>query len=365
MTKFIKVILILANILVVVGLIMVKIGSNSSPNELLLPSYFSFFLFPLAVVNLFFLFFWLFLKKWWFLLPAISFILFFGMIKSSFPINFSKPKIDDKDKKITILSYNTMATAKMKKHNGEKINPVIKYILDSDADIVCLQEFAVSENESQFNEEDFQKYFSKYPYQHRKNKLNRWNMHQGIITLSKYPIINKQDIPYDAKFNLSIYSDIVIGKDTVRVINNHLESNRITARDMQQTAELREDFNSDKFADITKYLSEKLSLASKVRALQADKIARIRKETPYKLIICGDFNDVPSSYAYTKVKGNLNDAFCETETGLGWTFNRSFFRFRIDYIFYDNSFASVNYKRGNLRASDHYPIQADLYFKNN
>jgi endonuclease/exonuclease/phosphatase family metal-dependent hydrolase len=188
-------------------------------------------------------------------------------------------------------------------------------------------------------------------------------MHQGIVTLSKYPIVNKQDVDYDAKFNLSVFSDIVVGKDTIRVVNNHLESNRITAQDMQETSKLREEFSSDKFTDITKYLSEKLSIASKVRAKQADVIAKIRKETPYKLIMCGDFNDVPSSYTYTKAKGNLNDAFCKTETGLGWTYNRSFFRFRIDYILYDNSFVSNNYKRGNSRASDHYPIRVDLYFK--
>lgn len=363
MTKFIKGLLIFINILAVLGLLMVKIGSVTNPNTWLLSSYFAFFLFPLALVNLFFLIFWGILKKWWFLISLAALILFSGIIKTSFPINFSEKKENKADRRIKILSYNTMAMAMMKKHSEKSQNPIIKYILRADADIVCLQEFTVSDNESQFQEEDFMKIFKKYPYKHIKYRINKWNMHQGVVTLSKYPIINKKDVGYDSQVNLSIYSDIVVGNDTVRVINNHLESNRITLQDMQETSHLTKDFDSDKFTDITKVFSYKLSIASKVRAIQADKVAAIKKNTPYKLVICGDFNDVPSSYAYTKVKGKLHDSFCENNSGLGWTFNRSFFRFRIDYILYDNSFTSNHYKRGNLRASDHYPIQVDLYLK--
>jgi endonuclease/exonuclease/phosphatase family metal-dependent hydrolase len=57
----------------------------------------------------------------------------------------------------------------------------------------------------------------------------------------------------------------------------------------------------------------------------------------------------------------MKDAFRETGRGLGWTYAKSFYRFRIDYIMYDKSFHSANYKRGNLKTSDHYPIQTDLY----
>lgn len=363
MTKFIKGILIFINILVVVGLLMVKIGSYTSPNSWLMPSYFSFFLFPLAFLNLCFIVFWAILRKWWFLLSLITAFLFSNIIKSSFPINFSEQKIKNEGKKITFMSYNTMGMGIMAKHSNDKKNSVVKYILDADADIVCLQEFAISDNKHQFNEDDFLKYFKKYPYKHIRYNINKWKMHQGIITLSKFPIINKQNIEYDSKVNLSIYTDMVIDKDTIRVINNHLESNRITLQDMQQTSKLTEDFDSDKLTGITKNFSEKLSVATKIRAYQTDKIVKVKELTPYKLIICGDFNDVPASYTYSHIKGNLHDAFCETETGLGWTFNRSFFRFRIDYILYDNSFVSNHYKRGNSRASDHYPVQVDLYIQ--
>ena len=361
MTKFLRGIMVLFNIIAVLALVLVKIGSVVNPNTALLPAYASLGLLPIIIINIAFVLFWILLRKWWTLLSLIALILFSGMIKSAVPVNFVKKDVDSSRPKITFLSYNTMNTGLMKKHKQGSPNPVVQYILDADADVVCLQEFAVSENDWQFQSSDFERIFSMFPYKHVSFQLDKWSMNIGLATLSKFPIIEKRNVDYDAEFNLSIYTDIVIGVDTIRIINNHLESNRITAMDMKQTSELRNDFSSEKIAAVTKYLSQKMSVAYKMRAKQADEVAKVIKNSPYKVISCGDYNDVPVSYAYTKVKGNLKDAFRETGRGLGWTYNKSFYRFRIDYIMYDKSFQSANYKRGNLKDSDHYPIQTDLY----
>lgn len=361
MTKFLRGIMILINIFVVLALVLVKIGSVVSPNTALLPAYASLGLLPIIILNIAFIVFWIMLRKWWSLLSLLALIIFSGIIKSAVPVNLTRTEADSTRTKITLLSYNTMNTGLMKKHRKDDPNPVVQYILDSDADIVCLQEFAVSENERQFQSDDFERIFSKYPHKHVSFQLDKWRMNIGLATLSKYPIIEKRNVDYESVFNLSIYTDVVIGDDTIRIINNHLESNRITSMDMKQTAELRNDFSSEKLAGITKYLSRKMSTAYKVRAKQVDEVANVISNSPYKVISCGDYNDVPASYAYTKVKGNLKDAFRETGRGLGWTYAHSYYRFRIDYIMYDKSFRSANYKRGNLKSSDHYPIQTDLY----
>lgn len=361
MTRFLRGIMVLLNILAVLALVLVKVGSVVSPNTAIIPAYASLGLLPFVIINLAFVFFWILLRKWWALLSVLALLLFSGVIKSGMPVNLGKAEVDSGRQKITLLSYNTMNTGLMKKHKKDHPNPVVQYILDADADIVCLQEFAVSENESQFQSDDFERIFSMYPHKHVSFQLDKWRMNIGLATLSKYPIIEKRNVDYDAEFNLSIYTDIVIGDDTIRVVNNHLESNRITANDMKQTAELKNDFSSQKLTGITKYLSQKMSVAYKVRAHQADEVAKVIKNSPYKVISCGDYNDVPASYTYTKVKGNLKDAFRETGKGLGWTYARSFYRFRIDYIMYDKLFQSAHYKRGDLRDSDHYPIQTDIY----
>lgn len=359
--KFFKGLFLLFNILAVFALILVKIGSVVSPNTFILTAYASLGLLPFVIINVGFVVLWALFRKWYFLISLVALILFGGTVKSVFPLNSGKTEIDTTARKVTVLSYNTMNTGLLKKHKKDDPNPVIKYILDTDADIICLQEFAFSENESQFQEDDFERIFKKYPHKHVSFQLNKWSMNIGVATLSKFPIIDKRNVDYHADFNMSIYSDIVIGDDTVRVVNNHLESNRVTAQDMKETSELRSDFSSEKLSSVTKYLSQKLSLAYKVRAKQADVVSKLIKESPYKIISCGDYNDVPSSYTYSKIKGNMKDAFKETGSGVGWTFVHSLYRFRIDYIMYDKSFQSANYKTGKLKASDHYPIQTDLY----
>ena len=365
MTALIKWLLILINIIAVLALGLVKAGSLVSPEKMLLPAYASLFLLPLALVNIGFVVFWIAGRKGMFLLSLLALIVFYGTIKSAFPINPGKSEVDTTRQKITLLSYNTMNTGLMKKHKPDDPNPVIQYILDTNADIVCLQECAISENKHQFNYDDFERIFKKYPYKHVSFQLNKWSMGIGLVTMSKYPIVEKRNAAYKSIFNLTIYSDIVIGDDTLRIVNNHLESNRITAQDMQMTSKLKDNFDTDELGSVTKYLSQKLSVAYRVRASQADIVAKLIENSPYWVISCGDYNDVPASYTYTRVLGNLKDAFKETGNGLGWTFAHSFYRFRIDYIMYDKDFQSANYKQGKLRASDHYPIQTDLYLSNN
>ncbi|MDO9155130.1 MAG: endonuclease, partial [Paludibacter sp.] len=71
------------------------------------------------------------------------------------------------------------------------------------------------------------------------------------------------------------------------------------------------------------------------------------------------------SYTYTKVKGKkLKDAFAETGTSLGWTFNQFIYRFRIDYVFYDPELKLVEFKVSRFKASDHYPVHCKLNIAN-
>ena len=157
-----------------------------------------------------------------------------------------------------------------------------------------------------------------------------------------------------------IYSDIVIEKDTIRLFNNHLESNRLTERDRDLPIQLKNNFDSDNLSGTTLHLSRKLNNAYKKRALQADTIARLVKESPYKVIVCGDFNDVPVSYTYSTIKGKLKDAFSETGLGLGWTLNLSIYKFRLDYVLYDSAYVVSNYKVSKVNYSDHYPVECNI-----
>lgn len=352
-----------ANLVVVFIMVLTLLGTVISPEVLIFPAY-TTLLFPLIILlNVGFVVFWAFARKWHFLISLL--ILFFAapQIAVTIPMHFGKTKANETQhgKNIKILTYNTMMSGGLQKHTPESPNQVIQFILDSDADIVCLQEFAVSPKDKYLTKQDILRIFKKYPYKHIWYKQEQDWAKSGVATFSKYPIINKENIAFKSKYNVSTYTDIVIEKDTIRLFNNHLESNRLTERDRDMPIQLKDNFDTDNLSGTTMHLSRKLGTAYKTRARQADQIAALIKKSPHKVMVCGDFNDVPVSYAYTKIKGDLKDAFAETGFGLGWTLNLSIYRFRIDYILYDQHLTPDNYKVSKVRYSDHYPVQCEFY----
>ena len=75
------------------------------------------------------------------------------------------------------------------------------------------------------------------------------------------------------------------------------------------------------------------------------------------MIICGDFNDTPSSYTYHRISDHRKDAFVESGSGFGTTYAGEFFpAFRIDFILHDPGFSSTGFHRHKTPFSDHFPI---------
>jgi len=359
-----KWLIMLLNILVAIILLITLSGSVISPDKFIYPAYFSLF-FPLTIaLNIGFVFFWILVRKWAFLLSFCLLFLSVNRINDTFPIHFRKIKTEVATHPIRILTYNTMMCGKLKKYTESNPNMVIQYALDSKADIICLQEYTVSTKEQFLTHEDLLHIFRKYPYKHIQYKQFEKTRRSGIATFSMYPIVNKQQIKYPSRYNVSIFSDININGKIIRLVNNHLESNRLTEKDKDMPGSLKDTFDAEHLTGITLHFSKKLGAAYKLRANQADAVAKVIEASPYKVIVCGDFNDVPASYAYTKVKGNLKDAFCETSNGFGWTFNDRYYHFRIDYVLYDSTaFTPHSYKMDKVKYSDHYPVLCELNMK--
>lgn len=355
MKKLIHGIFLLINIIAILCVFVTLAGSTVSPEKFILPAFFALF-FPFTIIaNILFILFWLILKRWYFLFSLIALIFTFTQIKTVFPLHTSKNEVTEEGS-FSLMSYNTWMLGGFQKHTKNETNPVIEYILNADADIVCLQEFYVSTNNKYVTNEDIAQVFKKYPYKHIFYKKEGSYRKLGIATFSKYPIINRQAIDYESQQNASIYSDIVIKKDTIRFINCHLESNKLTEKDKAMPLELRKNFDAENISNITLHLSRKLGAAYKTRAKQAEAVNEVVKSSPYPVIVCGDFNDVPLSYAYTKVKGDLKDTFSELGAGFGNTFNERFYKFRIDYIFHDEGITPLDFKIDKVDYSDHYPL---------
>ena len=90
----------------------------------------------LAIVCCFFVF-WLFIRARYALLSLVVLLIAYQPIRSYIPFNVSTVEPDNYP--IKILSYNTMSLGGAVEKDKE--SPVIAYMLDSDADIMCLQEY--------------------------------------------------------------------------------------------------------------------------------------------------------------------------------------------------------------------------------
>ena len=317
------------------------------------PTYFwpiSFFglLFPVFyIVNIFFLIYWTisFKKQIWaniiILLIGIQYIgLFFG----------TQPKTSKNTDSVKVLSYNVRLFNRYGWIEKPDIkSKIVEFLKTEKADILCIQEFYTSDEIPTLN----------YPYKHigLQSKKNQWHM----AIYSNFPQIKKSTVSIKGERmnNICIYSDLIIDSDTIRVYNVHLASNWFKNSDYS----FLQNPKKENLKKGIKGIVERMKSSYKNRAEEARAINEHIKSSPYPIILCGDFNDTPLSYAYNTISENLKDAFKESGKGIGQSFVK-IPALRIDYIFHDEIFKSYNYIRHKQKLSDHYAISCEVEINN-
>ncbi|MDL2243415.1 endonuclease/exonuclease/phosphatase family protein [Bacteroidales bacterium OttesenSCG-928-J19] len=323
-----------------------------------------FFPFILVFAGLVLLF-TLIIRQWRFAIAmGIVFLICMPAILTYFPMNKQTKNVPEDC--IKVLTYNTMRFEYLKQHRGDQTNPILDYILEEDPDIICLQEFGASlKKGNDLNINDIKKALHRTPYFHiEKLKFPYEGQSYGIALFSKYPIKKAYKISYESTYNGSFVAELDVNGKQVMLINNHLESNKLSMDERTGYEGLTKDPSMQEFKSFTQSMFKRLTPAFRQRAFQAQLIAKEIKESkaPY-VIVCGDFNDTPISYARHKIKGDLLDAFTESGRGMGITYNRYRFFFRIDYILHSKNIKSYNTKVGSLRNSDHYPVSTYLHLE--
>lgn len=258
------------------------------------------------------------------------------------------------DPSFTILTYNTHRMGLFRKPD---YNRVIHYIRRTNADIVCLQEVEVYKDSKYLTLPELRDAMRRYPYTYYDFKVHNKRRQFGNVVFSRYPLTNKQTVRYSSRSNISSRCDVVIGHDTLRLIVNHLESNRFTRSDFQ----LPDSLSGENLKASAQRISEKLESARAIRHGQARAVHEEIEESPYPVIVVGDFNSTPLSYAYWRIRAGLRDAFLESPWGhLGNTYVRHHLGIRIDYILCSRSIRTSHFRLDKVDYSDHYPISATL-----
>ena len=114
-----------------------------------------------------------------------------------------------------------------------------------------------------------------------------------------------------------------------------------------------------------KSIADKLAENNIFRSAQAKKVEEfIIASQPRKMIVCGDFNDVPLSYSYNLIAQSLVDTFIAAGSGYTYTFNGFFKLLAIDHMLTTEHFDILSYEVDySMNYSDHYPIISRLKLK--
>ena len=177
---------------------------------------------------------------------------------------------------------------------------------------------------------------------------------------SKYNQINKGTVSIKGERmnNTCIFSDMIIDKDTIRVYNIHLASNWFDKSDlafMENPKMSKEAIKKGVFG-----IAKRLKKSFQKRAMQAEVIKGHMKNSPYPIVLCGDLNDTPNSFAYHKISEGLQDSFLEKGKGFGSTFLGKIPFLRIDYILHSPSIKTHSFITHKEKLSDHKAIESKL-----
>jgi endonuclease/exonuclease/phosphatase family metal-dependent hydrolase len=260
------------------------------------------------------------------------------------------------DHDVSVMSYNVRIFDLYNWSEGSITRDKIFNFLDEHpVDVLCFQEFYHTDQEGVFETRDTMVTFLDNVYVHeRYTHEMTGQQYFGVVTFSRYPIVERGELAFasDAN-NYCIYSDILVDDDTLRVYNTHLASIRFQKEDY---AALEDGPNSED----AKRLAGRLGVAFRKRATQAEKIAQHIAMSPHPVVLCGDFNDTPVSYAYEILSSGLEDAFTSGGRGLGTTYIGKLPIFRIDYVLHSEDLAVTDFVTHDVRFSDHRPVEAHL-----
>lgn len=261
---------------------------------------------------------------------------------------------NDSNGKLKVLSYNVRVFNNYSNLRNEgyiSSKKMIGWSIENEAHIKCFQEYYNNDKSDIFNvRAQLEK--SGWKYHHEKIVLqDKSKAEFGVTIYSKYPIVNKGEIKdEEGRFLNSIFADVSIGDDTIRIYNTHLESMAINEENV---------VNRDRLAQSYIDTGYRLKNGFVSRARQVKALASDIKRSPYKTILCGDLNEVPYSYAYFSLRNLLNNAFEKAGNGFGFTYNGKLFFLRIDNQFHSSDFNIHSFQtHRNVDYSDHFPLTA-------
>ncbi|MEO8934706.1 MAG: endonuclease/exonuclease/phosphatase family protein [Xanthomarina sp.] len=333
--KFIDKLIYLVNALMATMLLCSYVLPYFPPKKFAILSVLSLGVPFLILINVIFFIYWLIKLKKQLILSFVVLIIGYFSLGSFY--KFTSSGIEPLKADFTVMNYNVRLFNIYNWIPEKGIETqAVNFIKSKAPDVLSLQEYHPHKN--------IDLSFFKYKFE----KLSGKKMKYGQAIFSQYPIINSGSVDFPKTANNAIFVDIVKGKDTLRIYNVHLQSHRIDANFGKLT---KKD---------SKWILKRLENTFKMQQEQTEIFLKHKRASPYKMVICGDFNNSAFSYVYKEIKGDLKDAFKMAGNGFGRTYDFKFFPVRIDFIFAEKDFEVTSFKTFDNKFSDHYPLLASF-----
>jgi len=364
MRKFADRMILVLNVLAALGMILSYLAPLINPAKVFFPALFGLAYPYILMANLLFVFYWLIRLKKEIFISIIVILLGWNHLNNMLPLNFKDVKIPETsspERMFKAFSYNVRGFDMYKWTSDPHIkNEIFAFIQMQKPDILCFQEYYTSRRKTDTHKANLKSvpslnhsavYYSGEPY---------INKGFGMVTFSKYPIVKKSKIPFNSTSNAAMYTDILFQSDTIRVFNIHLQSIKFHEENYAFIDSASLKYSNEQIREIKK-IGSRLKTAFSMRAEQSQMIANYIKDSPHPVVVMGDFNDTPQSYAYRRIRKGIHDAFRKAGRGFGNTYAGELPSFRIDFIMYGDPFIPYQFKRIKSDYSDHFPISTWLY----
>lgn len=294
---------------------------------------------------------------------VLTILVSWSPISTASPIGWSKSPTPGAQT-FTLMTYNMIHGWDQEKQQSSR-NRTIDFILETDADIVCLQEVKSIKpggDIPNFTPEQNARLKEKYPYRVGDSTLD-------TKVLSKYPArFVRGDHYIKEEYDIERYTfyKVDINGRQITLINLHLQSFLLNSKEREVVTEIHSiNTAKESYEELKGDIRSKFSKGFRKRKTDAVILRSVLDTISGPVIVCGDFNDVPESFAYRTIRGSdLKDAYVETGFGPLITYNQHAFWFHLDQILYNKDLRSLNVRKIPTKLSDHYPVIAEFELKN-
>ena len=354
----------IVSIVVYLATILAAFGGRINPDYLTIPSMLCLALPYLAILTIVLIIFWALNRKIIFCGLGIgTIVLCLTPLSEAFPLG-SRREVINSDNTFKVISWNVLHTQDIREPEYPG-NRAIEYMIEAGADVVCLTELRSFEKSEipNLTPQLLDTLFTVYPF------------HAGIDTsdikvLAKYPVerLDKNRINESGNFAFELFK-IKFPQNELIIAMVHLYSFGLSEEERQVVTDIKSvETAKSSVNELKGSIRQKMRTGFQKRAEDATALRSILDDLPMDtpLIVCGDFNDVPTSWTYNIIRGDdLRDLYSETNFGPAITYNLHAFYFHIDQMLYRGPIEGIDLSIGKINSSDHYPLIGEFEFTDN